>query len=251
MADQSKIKEAVKYITQSHHAIAFTGAGISVESGIPPFRGEKGLWNKYDPKYLDISYFYSNPVESWKVIKEIFYDFFESSKPNPAHMGLAELENKGYLKSVITQNIDNLHTEAGNKVVHEFHGNSKKLICLNDSLKYEVSKEVLEKVPPHCPSCGEILKPDFIFFGEPIPEEAHKNSFQQAEYCDVVVVIGSTGEVVPAATVPKYAKQLGAYIIEINPKKSYFTDSITDLYIQGGASEVISEIIKEINNKND
>lgn len=249
MVDQYKIKEAVKYITHANHAIAFTGAGISVESGIPSFRGEKGLWNKYDPKYLDISYFYSNPIESWEVIKEIFYDFFNSAKPNKAHIGLAKLEEMGFLKSVITQNIDNLHTEAGNKVVYEFHGNSKELVCLTDGEKYSVSDIDFNDMPPRCKKCGEILKPDFIFFGEPIPELAHKKSFQEAEYCDVVIVVGSTGEVFPAASVPKYAKQLGAYIIEINPKKSYFTDSITDLFIQGKASEVFTEIMGKIKEK--
>src|SRR6056297_592780 len=101
-----KIKQAVDIITKSKHAIVYTGAGISVESGIPPFRGDDGLWNKYDPKYLDLDYFFNNPYKSWIVIKEIFYNFFGNASPNAAHIGLAEMEKMGLVKAIVTQNID-------------------------------------------------------------------------------------------------------------------------------------------------
>src|SRR5665811_1498609 len=116
------LEEAAQIIKKSNYTIAFTGAGISVESGIPPFRGEHGLWNKYDPKVLDIEYYLENEEKCWFYIREIFYDFFAHAKPNKAHLVLAELEKMRLMKSVITQNIDNLHQEAGSKVVHEFHG---------------------------------------------------------------------------------------------------------------------------------
>jgi len=241
-----KLKQAVDIILKSKHAVVYTGAGISVESGIPPFRGDDGLWNKYDPKYIDLDYFFANPYKSWIVIKEIFYDFFGDAKPNAAHFGLAEMEKMGLVKAIITQNIDNLHTDAGSKEVYEFHGNSRELVCLKDNSRYNVSDIDLNELPPMCEKCGEVLKPDFIFFGEQIPEIAYRKSFDSARNCDVIIVVGSTGEVVPAAYVPQLAKQNGAYVIEINPKKSYFTDSITNLFLQGKASEVINKMSNQL-----
>ena len=115
---ENNLEKAIDLIVNSKYTVAFTGAGISVESGIPPFRGETGLWSKYDPNVLDLNNFNVNPIEAWKVIKEIFYDFFGEAKPNPAHFALADLEKSGLLKAIITQNIDNLHYEAGSKEVY-------------------------------------------------------------------------------------------------------------------------------------
>lgn len=243
---ETNIQKVVNLILNSKYAVAYTGAGISVESGIPPFRGENGLWSKYDPKVLDLNYFQLNPEESWKVIKEIFYDFFGEAKPNDAHIALAEMEKKGLLKAVITQNIDNLHYEAGSKEVYEFHGNSRMLVCQKCFKKTLAAETDLSKVPL-CDHCHSVLKPDFIFFGEGIPEMAYRKSFAAAEKADVVLIIGSTGEVYPAASIPPLAKQNGAKIIEINPKKSLFTDSITDIFIPGKASEVMRKILIGIN----
>lgn len=238
------IIEAAKLIKKSNYTIAFTGAGISVESGIPPFRGEHGLWNKYDPKVLDLQYFLQNPEECWTFIREIFYDFFADAKPNSAHKVLAKMEKGRLLKSIITQNIDNLHQEAGSKTVHEFHGNSKKLICLKCGKQYKAEEIDFNNIPPKCKNDGEILKPDFIFFGEGIPEQAYKNSFADAEKAEVCLIIGSTGEVMPASYVPQTAKQNGAVIIEINPEESGFTNQITDIYLKGKAGEVLIELGK-------
>ncbi len=236
------VEEAAEIIKKSNHTIAFTGAGISVESGIPPFRGEHGLWNKYDPKILDLQYFLENPEECWGFIKEIFYDFFANTKPNAAHRVLAEMENKGLLKSIITQNIDNLHQEAGSKTVHEFHGNSKKLICLKCGKQYDASEIDFNNIPPKCENDGEVLKPDFIFFGEGIPQQAYKNSFADAERCDVCLIIGSTGEVMPASYVPQTAKQTGSLIIEINPEETNYSRQITDIHLKGKAGEILIEL---------
>jgi NAD-dependent deacetylase len=236
------IKEAAKIIRKSDFTCAFTGAGISVESGIPPFRGEHGLWNKYDPKVLDLGYFIENPEICWPVIREIFYDFFSDAKPNSAHLVLAEMEQKGLLQSVITQNIDNLHQEAGSIIVHEFHGNAKKLKCLKCGTVYKASEIDFNNIPPVCRNDGEILKPDFIFFGEGIPHEAYNNSFADAERAEVCIIIGSTGEVTPASYVPRTASQNGASIIEINPGESMFTNNITDIYLKGKAGEVLLKL---------
>lgn len=247
--DRNKLKEASELMLKSGHSTGFTGAGISVESGIPPFRGENGLWSKYDPGILDLDYFYSNPFESWKVIKEIFYDFFGSAKPNDGHIVLARFESMGILNAVITQNIDNLHQEAGSKTVYEFHGNSRYLVCQHCNEKYPVSEELIKELPPRCMKCNKVLKPDFIFFGEMIPEYAYRKSVEEASKADLFIIVGSTGEVVPASMIPSMAKENGAKIIEVNPNKSYFTNSITDIFLQGKATEVLSELLQHLKTK--
>lgn len=238
-----QIDIAVETIRNSEYCTAFTGAGISVESGIPPFRGENGIWNSYDPIVLDLGYFQSNPEESWKVIKEIFYDFFGKASPNPAHTLLAEMEEKGLLKSVITQNIDNLHFEAGSRDVIEYHGNSRHLVCSKCRNRRIADEEVLAELPPRC-SCGGVYKPDFIFFGESIPSEAVQRSQEAAGRSDCMILIGTTGEVYPAALIPQAASQKGATIIEINPSPSLYTHEITDIFIQAGAVEAATELRK-------
>ena len=242
MTEPSLLAKAAEKILTSNFTAAFTGAGISVESGIPPFRGEKGLWNKYDPRTLEINYFYSHPLESWKVIMEIFYEFFGRAEPNDAHKVLAQFEKKGLLQAVITQNIDNLHQDAGNKTVFEFHGNSKKLICTNCEKKFGVGDVDMNKLPVSCPSCVSLVKPDFIFFGEGIPEEAYANSSKAAVQCEVMLVVGTTAEVMPAGQMPLLAKSTGATIIEINPEPSMITEAATDIFLQGEAGIVLKEL---------
>lgn len=240
-------KEAALKILSSKRVCAFTGAGISVESGIPPFRGEGGLWNKYNPEFIEIDYFHQHQEKSWKLIKEIFYDFFGKAKPNAAHFALAELEKEKLIQSVITQNIDNLHQEAGSKNVYEFHGTASKMVCLDCEQTFPASKICLEILPPECPNCliGR-LKPDFIFFGEGIPEPAGSLSFDEAEKSDVFMVIGTTGEVMPACMIPVNASQRGAKIIEINVSPSKYTNYVTDIFLQGPATEIMTELLQEI-----
>lgn len=238
------ISEAIEVLKKSKHSVAFTGAGISVESGIPPFRGEGGLWGKYDPKVLDLEFFFANPLESWTAIKKIFYEFFGAAQANNAHKVLARMEAEGKLHSVITQNIDNLHQEAGSKVVHEFHGNSKKLVCTKCGKTYSVNQVDFQIPIPSCGKDGALLKPDFIFFGESIPEQAYIQSFAEAENAEVFVLIGTTGEVMPASMVPQIAKKNGVKIIEINPNPSLYTTEITDIYLKGKASDILLQIEK-------
>lgn len=240
------LEAAAEIIRNAKHVTAFTGAGISVESGIPTFRGENGLWSKFDPICLDINYFHQNPLESWNKIKEIFYDFFGKAKPNAAHVVLAEMEKKGYLNSIITQNIDNLHQTAGSRKVYEFHGTSRKLICPNCKNIYAAENIDLSQLPPECGECGTVLKPDFVFFGEGIPEPAGSKSFLEAEKADVFFLIGTTGEIMPASAIPYEAKEKGAKIIEININPSNYTDSITDIFLKGKATEVMTELIKKL-----
>ncbi len=238
------LKKAADLIIKSDYCIAFTGAGISVESGIPPFRGSTGIWSRYNPEILGIDFFLSNPEKSWPVIKEIFYDFFGSAKPNNAHFALAKMEDSGYLKSVITQNIDNLHQDAGSKKVIEFHGNSKQLVCVGCGKTSSVGKVNWSKVPLKCTECYKLLKPDFVFFGEGIPENAYRNSLNEALNADVCIIVGSTGEVMPAAMVPYEAKRNGAFIIEVNPDESLFTNNLTDLHLKGDAVYIFNKLGK-------
>ncbi len=240
--------KAAQIIRSSKRCVGFTGAGISVESGIPPFRGKNGLWNKYDPETFDIQYFHSHTKQSWEVIRDIFYDLFGKVKPNAAHYALARLESNNMLSSVITQNVDNLHYDAGSKTVHEFHGSLKKLICLNCKAKYKISQIDLNILPPECEKCNSILKPDVIFFGEAIPEPARTNSFNETKKADCFILIGTTGMVAPANMIPLAAKSNGAKIIEINPYPSEYTYDITDIFLKGKASIAMEKLMQEINN---
>jgi NAD-dependent deacetylase len=241
----SSIREAASLIRSAKHLTAFTGAGISVESGIPPFRGPGGLWSRYDPRMLELDYFLAHPEIAWPVIKEIFYDHFGTAKPNRAHLALARLETAGTLKTLITQNIDNLHYLAGSRNIVEFHGNSRLLVCLACNNRVEAARALLETLPPKCP-CGSVYKPDFIFFGEGIPQSAHARSQDAARRTDVMLVVGSTGEVYPAALVPRWASEAGAKIIEINPEASEFTQSVSDIHVPMKAAEAFGLIEREM-----
>lgn len=248
MKTESDYQQAAQIIRDSRRTVAFTGAGISVESGIPPFRGHDGLWSKYDPIFLDIDYFNRHPRASWQLIKEIFYDFFGRAKPNAAHYALSEMEKMNLLHAIITQNIDNLHQEAGSKTVYEFHGTSRYLNCTVCSRKSIVSETILQKLPPVCPDCGGLLKPDFVFFGEPIPEPANSKSFAEADLADVFILIGTTGEIMPASLIPMSAKKNGAKIIEVNIAPSNYTHQITDIFLQNKATTGMTRLLEALKN---
>ena len=243
---EQTIKKAAELLRKSAYTTAFSGAGISVESGIPPFRGETGLWSKYDPVVLDIGYFHANPKASWEVIREIFYDFFGKAEPNEAHRVLARMEQAGMLKNIITQNIDNLHQEAGSSEIYEFHGNSRTLVCTSCGRHHTVHEIDMDKLPVTCLDCGGLVKPDFIFFGEGIPSVAYQKSVEAAQKADVFIVIGTTGEIMPASQIPLMAKSNGAKIIEVNIAPSNYTHSITDIFLQGKATEVMKVLALEL-----
>jgi NAD-dependent deacetylase len=238
------LTHAAHLIRAAKHLTAFTGAGISVESGIPPFRGEGGLWTKYDPRMLEIRYFLERPEVSWPILKEIFYDHFGAAKANRAHEVLAAWEARGLLKTLITQNVDNLHFEAGSRNVIEYHGNSSTLVCLSCQARLPATPDVLHSLPPHC-ACGGLLKPDMVFFGEGIRRAASEGADAEADRTDCMLVVGSTGEVYPAALVPRRAKENGAALIEINPEPSEFTAD-ADVRVPLGAAEALDLLEKEL-----
>jgi len=244
--DQPLIERAAKDILDSEKTIAFTGAGISVESGIPDFRGAQGLWQKYDPEeYAHIHAFYSNPEKVWLMLRDMF-QLIMMAKPNPAHMGLAELERMGHLSSIVTQNVDGLHQAAGSKKVIEFHGSHRTLSCLKCSQKVDGGAFTLEDLPARCPRCSSLLKPDVVFFGEPIPWEAQVTSVKESKSCNVVLVVGTSAVVYPAASIPIMAKERGAKVIEINLEPTPLTNQISDYLICGAAGEIIPAIVEEV-----
>lgn len=238
------IKEAARIIVNSKRTLALTGAGISVESGIPDFRGAGGLWSKYDPaEYASITAFRENPEKVWNMLRDM-EALVTQAKPNPAHTGMGELEKMGYLHYIITQNIDNLHQAGGSRNVIEYHGNSSTLSCLWCGRQYS-SEEKGHEFPPMC-ECRKVLKPDVIFFGEAIPTEALNKSFGLAASAQALMVVGTSAVVSPANTIPAIAKRSGAKIVEINKERTHLTDSITDVFIQGEAGRAISLLVAEV-----
>jgi NAD-dependent deacetylase len=241
------VEQAADVIINSKLTLALTGAGISVESGIPDFRSAEGLWSKFDPaEYATISAFRSQPEKVWEMLREMD-DVVNKARPNNAHLGMGELEKLGYLHHIITQNIDNLHQAGGSKNVIEYHGNSTTLSCLWCRKRYK-SEEKRGEHPPRC-QCKKILKPDIVFFGESIPEDALRRSFELASSAQALMVVGTSAVVSPVNTIPAIAKQNGSMIIEINKERTHLTDSLTDIFLQGSATGIISDLVVAIEKK--
>ncbi|MBU2498232.1 MAG: NAD-dependent deacylase [Proteobacteria bacterium] len=238
---QELINEAAEIIYHSKLTGALTGAGISVESGIPDFRGAGGLWSKYDPaEYASITAFRQNPEKIWHMLRDMEALVLQA-KPNKAHTGMGDLERMGYLHFIVTQNVDNLHQAGGAEKVIEYHGNSSTLSCLWCGKRYS-ALDKKEEFPPRC-ECQKILKPDVVFFGEAIPEEALNRSFMLAASSQALMVVGTSAVVSPANTLPSLAKRNGAKVIEINKESTHLTESLTNVFIQGSAAEVISALV--------
>jgi NAD-dependent deacetylase len=243
---ESLIKKAAKDLAKSKKVIALTGAGISVESGIPPFRGKGGIWEKIDPmEFAHIDSFMRDPAKVWDILIREMKDVIENAKPNKAHIGLAKLEEFGILNTIITQNVDGLHQLAGNTDVIEFHGTFALQRCLDCEKKIETSKVSIKEIPPKC-ECGGILRPDCVFFGEMIPYDNLLRSGKISRECDIMLVVGTSAVVYPASNIPVVAKESGAMIIEINPENTPLTGSISDYIIRGNAGEIMKAIVSEV-----
>jgi NAD-dependent deacetylase len=240
------IKMAAEDLSGAKMVTALSGAGISVESGIPPFRGKGGLWEKYDPmEVAHIDAFLQNPTRVWNLLFKDMKEVLDKATPSDSHKGLAKLEEFGILKTIITQNVDGLHQMAGNSDVIEFHGNMAWQRCMECDLHYKTSRVDLTEIPPRC-DCGGILRPNAVLFGEMIPQEALWRSRQVATDCDVMLVIGTSAVVQPAALMPVVAKDSGAKIIEINPESTPLTGEISDYLIKGPAGDVMNGILEEL-----
>lgn len=264
--DITLIDKTVDLLLKARHVIVLTGAGISTESGVPDFRSPGGIWEQYDPSMFFIEKFLADPEEVWRCMLDMnnSQEFkLWDAIPNKGHQALAYLEEIGIIKTVITQNIDNLHQKAGSRHVIEFHGNMLYAKCMECSLKLGY-KQVLAKskdqFPPRC-SCGGILKPDAVFFGEAIPQAALKESFKEADDCDLMLVIGTSAQVEPAASLPLIAKGMNpllrglgtipipkprCQVIEINWEPTPLTGKVSDFLIQGKAGEMLSSLEQKI-----
>ncbi len=244
------VARAAEAIAASKNAIASTGAGISVESGIPDFRSEGGIWSKYPPEeYATIHAFLANPRKVWGLWRDL-HEQVSACRPNPAHAALARLEAAGRLKAVITQNVDNLHQEAGSRTVIEYHGNAQHVVCLSCRRTQPIAHALAAEGTPFC-LCGGLLKPDVVMFGEMIPPHAMLSAQGLAQTADVIVVIGTSASVYPAAELPHTAKRNGALVIECNIEPTDFTDSITDIFLQGPAGATLSALADAVLAKTD
>jgi len=241
------VKALASDIKKSKYIVAFTGAGHSAESGIPTYRGESGLWGKYDPSiYANINYFLQDSSYYWNFFRELRYPLLMKAKPNKGHLALAELETMGKLKAVITQNIDGLHQEAGSSSVIELHGTSRIIYCMNCAQEYsldEVFSILEEELPPPCRNCQGKLRPAVVFFGEPLAPLTLQSAYEEAEKCDFLLAIGSSLVVYPAADIPLRAKQRGAKLAIIN-KDPTSLDDMADYVINDEAGKTLSRIIQ-------
>lgn len=240
------IERAASDLLRSGRTVALTGAGISVESGIPPFRGKGGLWEKVDPmEFGHIEMFERDPAKVWQILIRDLKSVIDRAEPNDAHAGLAKLERMGLLEAVITQNVDGLHQMAGSSDVVEFHGNAAWQRCMDCGTRIPTREIDVDALPPRC-ACNGVLRPDWVFFGEMIPADAMNRSRALAARCDVMLVIGTSAIVQPAAYMPVIAKQSGATVIEINPEATALTRQTSDYLVQGPAGAVMNALLAAI-----
>lgn len=246
---KTQIQQAVLALLSSGTTVALTGAGISVESGIPPFRGKGGLWEKIDPiKYAHIDAFEKDPGEVWEVLFSGLKNVLDKAVPNEGHLGLSQLEQMGLLQTIVTQNIDGLHQQAGSKDVIEFHGTFSSQHCMNCGAGVDSRTLPMDQLPPKC-NCGGILRPDVVMFGEMIPPGALQRAQIMASTCEVMMVVGTSATVEPAAYLPVIAKRSGATIIEVNPETTPLTGQITDIALIGEAGRVMRELVDAVKHK--
>ena len=226
-------------INKARKVVFVTGAGISQESGIPTFRGKDGLWRNHDAmKLATIEAFYDDPELVWEWYNERRKNIF-SANPNQGHIAIAELEK--YTDVVIlTQNIDGLHQKAGSTKVLELHGSIVTIRCSVCDFKEKITREI-SQVPPLC-KCGNLLRPDVVWFGEPLPQEVWQDAMTIASQSDLMVIVGTSLVVSPANTLPIYAKQNGAVLIEINPESTPMSSEM-DLVIRNSSAGALPQLV--------
>jgi NAD-dependent protein deacetylase/lipoamidase len=245
------IYQLAELIINSSKIVVFTGAGISTESGIPDFRSPGGLWDRFDPDDFTYDKFMNDRgarIRQWQLLKE---GYLTEAVPNPAHYGIAEMNDMDRLDCVITQNIDSLHQKAGvpDEKVYELHGNSNWIRCTRCKKRYPYqqirSRITAGEEMPDCDDCHGILKPEIIFFGEALPGETLEQATMHASACDLCLVIGSTLVVYPAAYMPAYAVRNGAKLAIINLSETPM-DTQADVLINGKAGEIMSAVMDKI-----
>ncbi len=229
-------------IQNAKHVVVITGAGISAESGIPTFRGEDGLWKNYRAEELATPWaFEKNPELVWK-----WYDWrrgiIAKAAPNPGHIIIAEMEQFYPNFTLITQNVDGLHRKAGCKNVIEIHGNLWRVRCIREGKTFYLEEVPLHEIPPHC-SCGALVRPDVVWFGESLDPTLIRKSQKALTTCDLLFVIGTSGIVQPVASFPSIAKQSGAFIIEINLEPTPIS-AIANISLRGKSGEILPALFK-------
>lgn len=241
------IEEAGRLIRESRKPVVFTGAGMSRESGISTFRGEEGLWKRYSPEQMSsIRGLIDNPLMVW----EWYRMRLMKTEAVIAHAGyhaLTELQRRKGSLPVITQNVDGLHIEAGQTGVLEIHGSMRTASCVRKcGFSTVLTMELVEQLPPHCPRCNAVLRPDIVLFGEPLPEEVISRAYALAEECDLMLVVGTSVLVWPAAGIPFAALQSGAVVIEINPAPTELPAGRNVIHIRGKAGEVLPLLVEKM-----
>jgi NAD-dependent deacetylase len=244
------IRCAADIIRGSKRTVVLTGAGISTPSGIPDFRSaDQGLWTKYDPmEVASLSNFRYDPLAFFRLMRPLALKLYDA-QPNPAHFGLAQLEQAGYIHTIITQNIDMLHQRAGSTHVLEVHGSLQSLTCVGcfdrvDAADY-IQAYLQDGSIPYCPRCGSVLKPDLILMGEQLPARTWLKAVEASKQCDLMIVAGSSLEVLPAAGLPMRALENGAHLILINHTQTYL-DIRADVVFHDGVEKIIPLIVKEV-----
>jgi NAD-dependent deacetylase len=252
---QAQVQLAAEHLKSAQRVVVLTGAGASKESGLATYRDDplEGLWSKYDPKEL------ATPA-AFKKNPKLVWDWYAARRrvaaqvePNRAHIAIAALEALVPQVNVITQNVDRLHTRAGSTDVIELHGSIMELKCFDDcqgdpTLIKDAELGVERDGVPTCPHCGAFARPNVVWFTEYLSEAKLERARDLCQACDVMIVVGTSGTVQPAASLPYYAKRWGnAYVIDVNPNEDEIA-SIADLAIRGGAGDVLSEITAQMAN---
>ena len=246
MSSDAEITKLAQDIVKAKKIVALSGAGMSVESDIASFRGKGGLWEKYDPEeYAHISTLRHHPEKAWILLSAMQKEIAKA-RPNPGHFALAELEQLGLLSTIITQNVDGLHHVAGNKDVIEFHGNLQTVTCMECGNHLPNTEISLDDKPPRCSKCKGVFKPDCVFFGEAIPVKALTRAHQESRTCDLMLVLGTSAVVYPAASMPEIAKSAGAKVVEINPSETALTRFVSDYIILGKTGEVLPRVVEKV-----
>jgi NAD-dependent deacetylase len=247
--DQISTEKIAQFLTESKHAIAFTGAGISTESGIADFRSPGGIWSKYQPVlYPDFLRSEDARRQYWKMKKEGYYEL-KTAKPNDGHCALARLEEAGKLVAVITQNIDGLHQDAGSSRVLELHGTNRYALCLDCNAHFdadEIQKSLESTVEiPVCKQCGGLLKMATVSFGQSLPADVLSEAFDLAAVSDLVLALGSSLVVEPAASIPLQARNGGAKLVIINNTETPL-DTLADVVIRQSIGTTMSQVLKHM-----
>ena len=227
----------------ARHVVVLTGAGVSAESGVPTFRdAQTGLWARFDPRELATpSAFARNPrlVWDWYAARR---EAVQQAQPNAAHHALAALERHARAFTLVTQNVDGLHARAGSRNLVELHGNIARVRCSREGTRVETWRDDDPRLPPRCAHCGAFLRPDVVWFEELLPPEALAAAEAAADRADLLLVIGTSAEVYPAAGLPLRARAAGARIVEINPERTALSD-VADDVLRGRAGEVVPALV--------